>query len=99
MDPYGNADTALHLSLSWINLTPEAANVAKEFGDVERINLCYYLERARLLLDFHRQVRVRAGEVRLHLEKTNRYVKIINKRWGPFICWDVEVGRANPLPW
>ena len=96
MDSYRNADTALHTPLSLVKPTPEAANVAEEFCDVERINLCYYLERARLLLDFHRQVCVRAGEVRLHLKTTNRHVKKINKQWGPFICWDIEVGRANP---
>ena len=33
--------------------TPKAANVAEQLCDVERVDLCDYFKRARLLLDLH----------------------------------------------
>lgn len=50
------------------DLTPEAADVTKHLRDVEGVNFGDYLQRIRLLLDFHRQISVWGGNARVHLE-------------------------------
>lgn len=47
--------------------TPKATDVAQYLCDVERVNLCDYLPRISLLLQFHMQERIRMGDVSIHL--------------------------------
>lgn len=79
-------------------LTPKAADTAEYLSDVEWVNLRDYLPGVLLLLHVHLQVRIRMGDVPIHLTDCvgvfQGYVAILAR----LACYQLRVGGSTDGP-